>query len=206
MTNYNYATSLAVTLNGADITDRVLSADITLGLLKQVSEAKVEVYELPAGATYWQPLTVTCGYSGGNVVKRFDGYLAAFPKRNWLPTVTLQAKGPLLYAERVLAQDDDTTGQAGEGVDLSNAGAGQTDGAMVTQVLTACGLAGRLGTIGGTARVLGTQATSLYTWRRTESGLAIIKQLDKISLGFRTYEQLGGTIVRTLVSPRCPVA
>ena len=200
MTTYSYAVSRSVTLDGADISDTVLSATCNLGFSGRVSNCRIEVTSEPAGWSYWNALTFTVGYVGGNVVKRFDGYLVDVSYRNWPASVTLIGKGPLVLAQRVTAPEDAESG----GVDLSDGGAGQTDGAIATQVLTACGLTARLGTIGGTARVLGTQASDKFTWKSGQTGLSIIEMLDKISLGYLTYEQLGGEIVRSLVSPLVP--
>lgn len=102
----------------------------------------------------------------------------------------------------------EATGSAAEyrasGVDLSDGGAGQTDAEMVTQILNLCGLLAMLGTIGGTARILGTKAIPEFCWKSGESASSTIKRLDDVSLGFRTYDAPDGTIRRSLTGPRTP--
>ena len=194
MTNYNYRTSVAATLDAADISGSVVSASCALGFSGRMSTCRIELATEPSWS-YWDALTLTVGYVGGNVVERFDGYLVDVSYRNWPASVTLVGKGPLVLASTVKADSD---------TDLSDGGAGQTDAAIATQVLTACGLTSRLGTIGGTARTMGTQARDKFVWKTGQNGLSVIEMLDKVCLGYLTYEQLGGAIVRTLVSPFTP--
>jgi hypothetical protein len=88
-----------------------------------------------------------------------------------------------------------------EGIDF----AGMTDVEIITAVLTTyCGLGARLGTIGGLGRDLGTINPDGFVWKRGQSALAFIESIDAMSLGFRTFETLGGVIVRRFVSPRNP--
>lgn len=92
------------------------------------------------------------------------------------------------------------------GVDLTNGHVGATDGAMVLQVLAACGLSSKCGQIGGTERVLGATAFEQFVWRRDQTALDLIAALDSVSLGHRTFDAPDGTIRRVLTGPRTPTA
>jgi len=159
-----------------------------------------------------------------NGIKRFDGYVTDINFDDWPNSVKLKGNGPLVLAQRMVVQADSealhaslTVAEAlaipskydAPGIDMSanpDTNAPWTDADMVTWVLGQCGLAGRIDAkgIGGTGHILGSLAFDQFVWRRGQSALSFIEDLEKVCLGFRTFEVLGGTIARANTSPRAP--
>lgn len=189
----------------------VFSARCSLGYDIRVSEAQIVipvVSDLPKGSGYWSsvkvfldaPVTAPVGGAYRPKVPRFAGYLVEFDYDLYPRAVTLICKGPLI---RTQLTECNTSG----GVDFSASGAGRTDQDMIsngsTGILDLCGLPFKgLGTtniIGGTGKTLGTVAGKYYRWNEGQSGQDFIDQLDSICLGYRTYDNIDGTITRSPV-------
>lgn len=183
-----------VRVEGRDLTD-VVSVRCSFGFDIRTAEAEVRIAgDLPSWIEPWQNISIAAGASPSTVRTRFEGFIAPityelFPKRR-----ALVCKGRLLLAERYANPVE-------EGTDLSNAGAGQTDQQMVTYILQQCGLGPYATSIGGTGRTLGTVARDHgYLWAEGETALSFIEKLDEVCLGYRTFETIGGTIVRQKIS------
>lgn len=206
------ARTFTVTVDGTDISDDVLSLRLRFGFDLRVSEAEVTIRQYPVSASidYWKALVIDCGRVGTGCTgsyRRFDGYVYDLDYSLWPYAVKIIGRGPLVLAQRVKVPEDDeadgTTSLTAEyeapGIDMSlnpDTEAEWTDAEMVTWVLGKCGLAGRLGQIGGVGRLLGSYAFDQFVWRRGQSGLEFLESLDQIALGQRTFERLGGQIVR----------
>ncbi len=156
-------------------------------------------------------------------ILRFDGYLVDLDFSLWPRSATVKCNGPLILAQRAIAPDDDAAvhfkvadplatpssyTSIAPGIDLStnpDTGAPWTDVQIITWLLNEAGIPPIvIGHLGGVGRILGSVAFSEYVWKRGTSSLAFIQALDKVCLGFRTFEALGGTITRvqtTLYAP-----
>lgn len=100
------------------------------------------------------------------------------------------------------------------GTDLSNAGAGRTDEAIVKLILDRAGVPYTAANIGGTGALWGTiaydpdQKLNPFIWKEGETALAAIERIDEVSTNvisgvrgaFRTYEGIDGQIYRTHVT------
>lgn len=210
-----------VTVDSVDVTSKVvLPLRASYGFDLRIAEASLRFRELPTGLTNWSTVQISMGRVGtgttGNV-QRFDGYCFDTTWELWPHTMQVPCKGPLIIADVARVPEDEYADQIpyglpavaeylAPGIDLSvnpDTGANWRDSDMVTWVLTKCGLASKIVFIGGIGKYLGTIAFDQFIWRRGQSGLGYIEELDKIALGFRTYDTIAG-IRRTQTSPRTP--
>ena len=205
----------AATLAGASV-GSILSARCSFGFDQRVSEAYITVPTVPPSGKQWDPVVLTLGATQASAQVRFTGVLLEYDYTLWPRAVTLVCRGNLY---RAAVFENTTT----IGTDLTNAGAGQTDVAMVKQVLNAVpGLLYNAVNIGGTGKLLGTANvqvsssgfgniyTGPFTWGGPgllnqsvgEKALDCIQRIDEISEGYRLFETLGGTIYRFQISGR----
>lgn len=218
----------AVVAGGLDISDKVTSIRLRFGFDLRISEAEIELSDLPTTIAYWDTLVVSAGClsTGGDtagLVERFNGYVYDFDAGHWPSVPKMTGRGPLIVAERLVCPDDLQTDHRADplanpadykddapGIDLSanpDTDADWTDADMVTWLLGQANLTGQIDPtngIGGTGRLLGTIAPEAFTWRRGTSALAFVEELDRVCIGFRTFERLDGLIARTLTSPLTP--
>lgn len=199
---------MSVTSNGDPLPD-VFSASGEAGFQLRTSQAAVTMAALPSWIDFWSPIQVDLGTEGNTVATRFAGYVTDFDFSAYPRAVTLQCRGRLTKAEQVIAQLDTepTSGDEVQGILL----AGMTDTAQVRYVLDASGMGPdySAGDIGGMPYVLGTEtsqsskgAKSVFLWGYKQTGLRYIESLDAASLGFRTYQLMGGQVVRRQVTGR----
>lgn len=205
----------AATLAGASV-GSILSARCSFGFDQRVSEAYITVPTVPQSGKQWDPVVLTLGATQASAQVRFTGVLLEYDYTLWPRAVTLVCKGNLYRAAAFTNTD-------GNGTDLTNFAAGQTDVAMVKQVLNAVpGLTYNAANIGGTGKVLGTTSYTVYnggfgnvytgpfTWGGPgqlnqsvgETALSMIERLDEISEGYRLFETAGGTLYRFQISGR----
>jgi hypothetical protein len=187
----------------------VLSAETNEGLDLGTSEAEVEVVRLPSAPhlDFWSEVEIWLGATHGTAALSFAGFIVDFNYTLYPRAVALVCRGYLTKAERVIVPEEDAGNDPDRpGVDLSN----RTDSQQVQYVIDACGLAGRYETLGGMAHVLGTStgfrakgAKAQFVWKRGQTGLDYIQELDKMALGFRTFES-GDRIIREQISARPP--
>jgi hypothetical protein len=227
---------LKTVAGGLDISNLVQRIVLKFDFANRVSECSLDLVALPDAVDYWQPLQVSCGLhsTGGDTASdiagqgvyglpRFDGYVTPISVALWPTVPKIEARGPLILAERIVCPDDlenvhnqnptllpsDYKYDA-PGRDLSanpDTNADWTDADMVVWLLGQCGLTGRIDPtngIGGTERILGAIFPEPFTWRRGASALSFMEDLDKGGPGFRTYERLNGIIARQQTSPRVP--
>lgn len=219
MPTYVQRVALQVTAGGQDITEYVLRARVRLDFGLRVPEAEVYVHDLPNGLGTWSPLQVVAGCVGeyaSGPVQRFDGYVIDPEHELWPQAKALRGKGQLYLAERCVVPQDEEADLEGlplaaeylaPGIDMSchpTTYADWTDAQMVTWLLQQAGLGARIGLIQGNPHLLGTQAFEQFVWRRGQSALSFIEELDRISCGFRTYESTNGLIYRVKASPNAP--
>lgn len=192
---------LQVKSNGTALSSSyVRSATCSMGYDQQIMEATVVVKDASALPARGAWITVKMGASSGTATIRFAGYLVEYDYSLWPYSVSLLCKGPLIKAQQY-------NNPTPNGTDLTNSGVGKTDQAMITQILTACGVvtgSNYTVSIGGTGRVLGKVATKYYKWYHNDDGLSAIQNLDQICLGYRLFESIDGsgnlTVTRLQVS------
>ncbi len=185
---------LRVTVDGREVTDR-LSGRVSLGYTLRTAEADVEAFGMPSWAHKWSIVTIEMGATRSTSAVRFVGFLIEQYWTLYPRFVRLTCRGFLIKAQITQCN---TPG----GVDMSNGGVGAKDEDQVSTMLDNCGLTtdvvGR--DIGGTGTLIGTVATSQDRWNDRESGQSFIDKLDAISLGYRTFDTIGGTIRRAQIT------
>lgn len=192
---------------GADV-GQILSARCTFGFDLRVSEAYIVCPAKPSSGTYWDTVQLFMGGTQQSAALRFSGVLLEYDFDLYPGACTLVCRGNLY---RALIYENPQVG----GTDMTLTGAGQTDQAMVTQVLSRVpSLSFSSARIGGTGKQLGTLAysdigpagdfTGPFAWGGPsnfgqgvgETALNFIERLDAISEGYRTFETLAGNIYR----------
>lgn len=183
---------LKVTVDGIEVTNR-FSAHWSLGYDLRVGEATISLPFTPPWAKYYSYVVIEAGANQATSRVRWSGFIVEFDSTSFPGTVDLICRGPLYFAD--LDQCD-----AAAGIDLSNAGVGQSDQVIVAFLLFEAGLAAYHGTLGGTGKTLGTVAKDQYVWPLGQSALSMIDAIDQISLGWRTFETAGGSIIRVQIT------
>ena len=174
----------------------VFSFTASFGYDLAVSECTIVCPLVPANLNYWSVVGVRAGANQGSAQTRFNGFCIETDYTFYPRDVSIICRGPLVRAQLV---ECSTAG----GVDLSAGGAGQTDQAIIQQLLSAAGATagGPIPlSIGGLGRTLGTVATKYYLWAENQAALDMIQQLDQICLGYRTFDTPGGGIQRMLIT------
>lgn len=140
----------------------------------------------------WMELDL--GPDDAGAYTRFAGYVVRVQPQLWGTGWRVIGNGTLILVERtkVDAIANPT------GIDLSNGGVGQTDQAMVTQILNTCGVKNY--TVNGTGIVFGTVAIDQFIWTPRQSGLAFVQELDDIT-GYRTFNTPAGGVMRMAITP-----
>jgi hypothetical protein len=192
MTGTVRTTTLGVTLNGNTVT-QPLSARVSIGYDLSYAEATVVCASIPSGS-YYDPLVINMNGS-----TRFSGVLAQKDFSLYPRAITLVGRGNLWKAAKYRLDDETVNPETGLSLlELLGASSG-TDEEIVTAVLNRVGLSG---SISGTGRTLGTIAPEEYAWRINETALDYIQRLDRICLGYRTFETLAGSIFRSQITSR----
>lgn len=190
------AISRAITLT-VKVDDRrlpqVLGAFWRHGTDQPVADATVRIPGRPAWVNRKSKVEIIAGSGGSGTRTRFTGVIIGFRRELFPRAIQLICRGPL----SLLEQEPDAD------IDLGRGGTGQTDVAMIAQVLDTCGVTTRFGRdLAGLDRLLGTVATDQFIWRQGMSGLAMVQEIDKIGLGYRTYDDLGGIAKRRPIFTR----
>lgn len=220
------ATYLAATLNGVAI-PKILSARCSFGYDIEVSEATVYVPVSPGFQLYDQNMVLSMGAGTNNVV-RFNGLLRKYDYSLYPRMLGLQCYGHLVRAQQY---ENSQQGAVPGGLELNDlVGASTTtdQAAVVAALGRVPQLSFSAGNIGGTGVTFGTAASwtpSAYFWRsgtfktteqftgsKGETALEYCQRWDAVSAvytnntspaGFyRLYEQIGGTIRRSLLGSR----
>lgn len=171
----------------------VLSASGSLDYGQRIGQATISVPFTPAWAGFRSKVEIRVGGDISTAVVRFAGFILRFSAHASPMTTDIVCKGWLYFATTDMNNDP-------AGIDLSGAGAGQTDQAIVAFLLHEAGLDAFVGSLGGTGKTLGTVATDQYRWAFGQSALDCIDQFDTVCLGYRTFETFGGTIIRTQIT------
>jgi hypothetical protein len=161
------------------------------GTDQRTATATIEVPEKPEWATVWSEVDIRMS-AAGQAPLRFRGYVVGFDYTDWPRTVVIQCRGPLAKAE--------AHRQSSGGVSFANSGLGTPDEEQVEAVLLDCGITAM--SIHGTGEPIGSIATDQVIWEDGQSGLEYIHRLDEVSLGHRTYDAPGGTVLRRQIFPR----
>ena len=191
---------------------RVLAAHTALGLDISVGEASFTLPEIGDlhGATYFSLVTITI--SAGGTTQLWEGIITDLGFAYYPREVTVTCKGLLALAD--LTDMKDATPGAGTATPtgglllVPTSGAGLEDESIILNVLAACGITSPV-SISGTAQKLGRVAPQSFIWSDQESGLSVIQRLDEVCafqsggvgpwLGFRTYDDVGGLVRRSLI-------
>lgn len=207
----------------------ILSASCSFGYDIRVATAEIHFATIPGGVNYWDDVSLELGTSRSSHV-RFQGFVTGFDLTLYPREVVLRLSGHLILADRLENQQAGGTQVAGTGAGQGQANGtlpytpGLTDApasatvnpatldGIIKQVLNICGITTAMVTdagsghssILGTGKILGTVAVQDYLWSQGESGLSYIQRLDEICLGYRTFDAMGGTIVRQPVSTVIP--
>lgn len=211
---------LQVTIGGVDVSQYVDSVTSHLGFDVKVPTCEIKFLMAPPTVDAWQEVTFEAGLASADCagrLRRFTGFVAPNkPGESWRNSLNLTCKGHLHLAELTKVPDDEDADLEGlplapdyqaPGIDLSlnpDTLAEWSDADMVAWVLGQAGLTSYLSDIGGTGRILGSYAFEQFWWRRGQSALDFISQLDTVCLGFRIYEDASGLIHRREVTPRVP--
>jgi len=192
----------------------VASARAEFGFDQRTARASVRLAADPEGLYGTQPepapwdlVEIRVGPGEAEKYTRFFGYFVNKTRAGSPAEATWELRGRLYRAVwyRNL--------EAG-GTDLSNAGAGRTDEAIVKLILTQAGVPYTAANIGGTGALWGTIAYDAdkklnpFVWKEGETALAAIERIDEVSTltvsgqrgAFRTYEGIDGQIYRTHVT------
>jgi hypothetical protein len=191
---------------------RVLQARTVLGLDISVGEATFSVPTVADlhGATYWSKVSITLTAGGGG--RLWMGYITEFDYTLYPREIGVICKGFLIRAQLMQMQDYAAGGGTSPvvgGKDMTAAGAGAYDNAIVLALLNASGLFDGGANpphllIAGAGVLCGTKAGKSFLWAEGQSALDYIQALDAISVnqlsgvwsGYRTYDEAAGTISR----------
>lgn len=206
MTVIYRAPYLSVTVAGGTLTD-VLSARVQAGYGMRVAQADVVTRSLPVGIAPWDAVTVTMGATQATANKRFDGYFVQSEQELFEHTIRLLCKGKLQRCETYTAMTD--VDMSSEAVNIQMDPPipfGHEDEVMVQTILYICGLVDSVdpsgdGLILGTGRTLGSiNGGKGFNWDEGSSALSWIERLEEVTLGYRTFDAMDGTIQRKLIT------
>jgi len=221
------AVALSATANGTPVTP-LLSARVSYGFDMRTGECHLVTPAKPSGIDYDQALIVTMGAGTNNIV-RFDGVIREFQFRDGSAQVTTIARGYLTRAVEYENGDERAFSPwLGAGgillPDIVGATTG-TSSAIVQAVLTAANVPYTGSNIHGSSTIYGSAFPMPFLWRSGsqgvntplqaqdagESAMSYIERYDAIDAEitggndggrFRTFETLGGTVVRRRVGGR----
>lgn len=188
-------TVLDASVGGNAIND-ILTARVSLGYDLAVSEAVVTCATFPGGG-YFDSLDISM-----NGQSRFSGVVVSVDYSLYPRAVQLMGRGRMFFLQKYRLQGDLVDPNQGLSLLELVGSATATDQQIVSAVLDRAGVGTNGGGIGGTGSVLGLVAPEEFAWKMNESALDYIHKIDKISLGYRTFETAGGQIFRAQVNSR----
>lgn len=221
---------LAATLNGVALPN-ILSARCSFGYDMQVSEATVYVPVSPGFQLYDQNLVLRQG-AGTNNVTRFDGLFRKYDYTLYPRMLGLVCYGHLIRAQQYENSQQGAVPGGLELNDIIGATTSTDQAAVVAALNRVPGLSFSAGNIGGTGVVFGGvrnasnpfgpspwfwrsgsfRTTEQFSGSKGETALEYCQRWDAVSAvytnntapsGFyRLYEQVGGTIRRSLLGSR----
>jgi len=203
MTNIYRQPYLSVTVAGGTLSD-VLAARVQCGYDMRVASAEVLTRSLPAAAVPWGTVEVTMGGNQATAGKRFSGYFIGSEQELFEHGVRLVCKGQLQRAQTFTAQTDvDMSSYAIDPVTY-----GHKDEVMVSTVLYIVGVSGTfppggeqsMAGIEGTGRMMGSLIHNGFGWHTGETAISFIERLEEVTLGYRTFDAMDGTIQRKLIT------
>lgn len=184
-----------VNFNGTTL-NNVVSFRWSLGYDLATGEAEIVLPAVSDAGTYYDDVTIIVD---GAV--RWSGLLYQWDYRLYPRAVSMICKGRLARADDFRLPQNSSVQDKGLALtDLTGGPASDQD--IVSAVLSYIGLDTNGGSIGGTGRTLGTIAPEEYVWAYSDSALSYIHKIDAVSLGYRTFESVGGQIYRVQISGR----
>jgi len=187
--------SYAVSFNGTTLTN-VVSFRWSLGYDLSSGEAEIVLPLKSDAGTYFDDVSIIVDGS-----TRWSGLLYEWNYRLYPRAVSMICKGRLARADDYKLPTVSDTRDKGLLLDDLTGGPA-TDEAIVSAVLDYAGVGTNGGSIGGTGQTLGTIAPEEFVWNYSDSALSYIHKIDAISLGYRTFESVGGQIYRVQISGR----
>ena len=191
----------------------VYAPDVNYGYDMRVAEATVTVPVVPSTLGYGSPIAISIGADGTDTM-RFQGYVVQFDSTLAASSIDIVCRGELWKAQV-------RTNQTGAPIDLSNLGGGRSDAEIADALLayaevwhttppdpTFAGITPGDGSSysGSAAPLLGTINQVTYVWATNQTILDCLDQLEQIGLGYRTFDTVGGLVVRQRVSVVIPTA
>lgn len=206
----------------------VLAIDVQYGFDLLVAEATVTCTDRPYTfnpdgsknyVSYGTVIQIFAGVTGSPGLGqglRFQGMIVEYDYTAWPKSVDIVCRGWLYAAQKFqLGSNITTVGDLfpdNGGLDLSNAGAGATDGSpigIVTSILQICRVQGFNGgavpnVIDGTGKLFGKVCPESVRWAEGQSGLDAIGMFDDICLGYRTFDQTQGVVRQKISATPAP--
>jgi hypothetical protein len=166
------------------------------------------------GLDFWTQIRISMGATRDTEVDSLIGFIPeeGFDYQADPRGVTVHVEHPMGWLKDTFAPENPTDPEDPDepGISLVGGGAGATDRAQVIDLLTRAGLGSwfSAGQIGGNPHLLGTEAgddalgsKAQFVWKKGQSAMAYIEELDKVSRGFRTFGIAAtGMIVRRQIS------
>jgi hypothetical protein len=196
----------------------VFACQAVYGYDTRVSECTLTVPRVPDGVGYTSPIDISFGADPelpsdptthyATQPSRFVGYVVEFDSTLAPNAVGIVCRGELWKAQI-------TANRTGMPVDLTEHGAGQTEQQMIAKLIQYADVWMATDDIGhidtGTPNYHGTGPPKLgtinslqYVWAANQTILDVLDQLDEICLGYRTFDTVGGNVVRRRVSMAYP--
>jgi hypothetical protein len=176
-----------------------LDITVTRGLDLDLATAQITYpYPLPAWIPKWARVSIlmtatdpnpALPYSG--LIERFTGYVMTFTNGLWPGTVTINCLDVLALAAWTYTPEEmDIRGDTDVQAIVRILGPGEGDN------LGGVGYQLSLLRIDGLHEVIGDMPDANLFWELGQTALEKVKDIDSVSLGFRTYATVGGLIVR----------
>jgi hypothetical protein len=161
---------------------RVISARVARSLDQEFATGEaILAWPPPNWLQQFQWVVLSMGGTPATAYDRLAGYVLGFTYELWPTAVTLHLGDPLSLCARF---------SPSALIDLT----GMDDAQIVRAVLNEVGFPPALiGTIAGTGKII---SETTLTWPLEESAMDLIKELDGMSEGFRTFAGLDGVIHR----------
>lgn len=167
----------------------VLEATTTRGLDQDLANADISIpYPMPDSVRTWSNVVILAGTNDDDYVERFTGYVVG-PGASFAPgTDTIHCEDALALAKYTFTPNE---------MNLAN----ETDTSAIYRILTeGCGYSPTLLDLGdGTGKILGDIDDANLFWEEGTNALEKIQEIDKISLGWRTFADTSGRILRRYI-------
>jgi hypothetical protein len=164
----------------------ILSASVNRGLDQEMAQGTIVVpYPLPPFVKQWSYCTIQMGGDAPTAYVRLAGYVRDFDYEMWPGAVTIQVSDPLILCKYYWPNQE---------IDFR----GMTDDEIVRITLITAGIPPEtIAPLHGTGKVIAQADDPIpLIWPAKQSALELIKEIDSMSPGFRTFCDPDGTIKR----------